>query len=54
MPGPSFLGMRGMHQALPGILNKLGIDEEFKLDMSESGRYCSRQSPPATASRMPL
>lgn len=28
-------GMRMIHQVLPAILKKLGIDEEFKLDTSE-------------------
>lgn len=28
-------GMRAIHQVLPAILKKLGIDEEFKLDASE-------------------
>lgn len=28
-------GMRAIHQALPAIMKKLGIDEEFKLDTSE-------------------
>lgn len=29
------VGMRKIHQVLPAILKKLGIDEEFKLDTSE-------------------
>lgn len=29
------VGMRTIHQVLPAILKKLGIDEEFKLDTSE-------------------
>ncbi len=28
-------GMRVIHQVLPAIMKKLGIDEEFKLDESE-------------------
>ena len=29
------VGMRVIHQVLPAILKKLGIEEEFKLDDSE-------------------
>lgn len=29
------VGMRVIHQVLPAILKKLGIDEEFQLDRSE-------------------
>ena len=29
------VGMRDIHKVLPAILNKLGIDEEFKIDTSE-------------------
>jgi transcriptional regulator with XRE-family HTH domain len=29
------VGMRAIHQVLPAILNKLGIDDEFKLDTSQ-------------------